>query len=134
VRRGYGTIFALALVLAACGSGPSDTALEHNQPPPTTTTTTLPPEGMAVVTISNAKFAPALLQLDLTTTWLVRWVNQDPPREYVLSINGIFESPLLAPGDSFEFDFSTLEPAIYRYNTYLGNQRIPGMIDTRPER
>ena len=45
MRRGYGTIFALALVLpawallfAACGSGPSDEALARNQPPPTTTT------------------------------------------------------------------------------------------------
>ena len=46
----------------------------------------------------------------------------------------MFESELLLPGNTFEFDFSGLEPAIYRYYTFIGNQRIPGMVDTRPER
>jgi plastocyanin len=134
VRRGYGTIIALALVLAACASGPSHDALVRNEPPPTTTTTTLPPEGVVVVTIKNGKFSPALLQIKLDETWIVRWVNEDPPREYVLTARDLFESGTLAPGDSFEFDFSTLEPGIYRYYTYIGNQRIPGSVDTRPER
>ncbi len=35
---------------------------------------------------------------------------------------------------SFEFDFSALEPEIYRYYTFIGNQRVPGMVDTRSER
>jgi hypothetical protein len=134
VRRGYGTIIALALVLAACGSGPSHDALVRNEPPPTTTTTTLPPEGVVVVTIKNGKFTPALLQIKLEESWIVRWVNEDPPREYVLTANDLFESPTLAPGDSFDFDFSTLEPAIYRYYTFIGAQRVPGSVDTRPER
>jgi len=134
VRRGYGTIIALALVLAACGSGPSDEALARNEPPPTTSTTTLPPEGVVVVTITNGKFTPALLNINLEENWIVRWVNDDPPREYVLTSRDVFESELLLPGDSFEFDFSGLEPAIYRYYTFIGNQRIPGMVDTRPER
>jgi hypothetical protein len=134
VRRGYGTIIALALVLAACGSGPSPEAVARNQPPPTTTTTTLPPEGVVVVTIKNGKFTPALLQIQLEDSQVVRWVNEDPPREYVLTARDLFESPTLLPGDSFEFDFSTVEPAIYRYYTFIGNQRVPGMVDTRPER
>jgi hypothetical protein len=134
VRRGYGTIIALALVLAACGSGPSPEAVARNQPPPTTTTTTLPPEGVVVVTIKNGKFTPALLQIQLEDSQIVRWVNEDPPREYVLAARDLFESPTLLPGDSFEFDFSTVEPAIYRYYTFIGNQRVPGMVDTRPER
>jgi len=133
VRRGYGWVIASALVLSACGSGPSPQALARNEPPPTTTTTTLPPEGVAVVTITNGKFTPALLELDLEKQWIVRWINDDPPREYVLTAKE-FESPTLLPGDSWEFDFSGLKPAIYRYRTFIGNQRIPGMVDTRPER
>jgi plastocyanin len=134
VRRGYGTIIALALVLAACGSGPSPDAVARNEPPPTTTTTTLPPAGVVVVTIKNGKFSPALLKIKLDESWIVRWVNEDPPREYVLAANDLFESPTLAPGDSFEFDFSTIDPGIYRYYTFIGNQRVPGSVDTRPER
>jgi hypothetical protein len=30
-------------------------------------------------------------------------------------------------------DFSELEPNIYRYFSFLGNNRVPGSIDTRPE-
>ncbi|MFH1330094.1 MAG: hypothetical protein ABIJ48_05530 [Actinomycetota bacterium] len=134
MRRGYGTIIALALVLAACGSGPSNEALARNEPPPTTTSTTAPPEGVVVVTITNGKFTPALLEIKLETHWIVRWVNDDPPREYVLTSRGVFESEVLLPGDTFEFDFSGREPDIYRYFTFIGNQRIPGMVDTRPER
>jgi hypothetical protein len=141
VRRGFGTIIALALVtsagalvLAACGSGPSPEALARNEPPPTSTTTTLPPQGVVIVTIKNGKFSPALLKLDLEKEWIVRWVNEDPPREYVLEARDLFTSPTLAPGDVFEFDFSTVEPAIHRYYTFIGNQRVPGSVDTRPER
>ena len=134
MRRGYGTIIALTLVLAACGSGPSDEALARNELPPITTTTTLPPEGVVVVIITNGKFTPALLNINLEENWIVRWVNDDPPREYVLTSRDVFESEVLLPGDTFEFDFSGLEPAIYRYYTFIGNQRIPGMVDTRPER
>jgi len=134
VRRGFGTIIALALVLAACGSGPSSEALARNEAPPTTTSTTLPPEGVVVVTITNGKFTPALLEIKLEEQWIVRWVNEDPPREYMLTSGDVFESPILLPGDFFEFDFSGLEPDIYRYHTFIGNQRIPGMVDTRPER
>ncbi len=134
MRRGFGTIIPLALALAACTSGPSYEALARNQPPPTTTSTTLPPEGVVIVTIENGKFTPAVLDIQLENEWIVRWVNSDPPREYVLVSGDTFESPLLLPGDVFEFDFSELEPAIYRYYTYIGNQRVPGMVDTRPER
>jgi hypothetical protein len=33
----------------------------------------------------------------------------------------------------FEFDFSTVEPAIYRQKASIGFNRIPGSVDTRPE-
>lgn len=132
MRRGFGMMVALAAILTACSSGPAAEVLEAKEPPPTTTTTTLPPEGVVVVTIKNGKFTPALLEIELEEKWIVRWVNEDPPREYVIASKDVFESPTLLPGDSFEFDFSGLEPAIYRYFTFIGNQRVPGMVDTRP--
>ena len=46
----------------------------------------------------------------------------------------VFESPVMQFGDIYEFDFSDLEPDLYRYNTFLGQQRIPGLVDTRPSR
>jgi len=133
VRRGYGTIIALALILAACASGPSPSATERNEPPPTTTTTTLPPEGVTIVRISNGTFKPSLLELDLRETWIVRWINEDE-QEYVLICRGFFESPSLALGDTYEFDFSELEPDVFHYSSTVGNAKIPGTIDTQPER
>jgi hypothetical protein len=133
VRRGYGLIIALALILAACGSGPSLEALARNEPPPTTTTTTIPPEGVVVVTISNGTFKPSLLELNLDEQWLVRWVNEDD-RAYTLFCRGVFESPELTLGDTWEFDFRTVEPDVFHYSSMIGNGKIPGTIDTQPER
>lgn len=123
------------LIATACASGPTPQALERNRIPEVTTTTEPPPEGVIVVVISNGRFAPSNLAPSLSTHWIVRWENQDPPREYVIyGRNGEFESPLLAPGDSFELDLRQLPEGLYRYYTELGNQRIPGQIDTRPNR
>ena len=132
MRRGYGLIIALALIVTACASGPSPEAIERDQAPPSTTTTTLPPEGVVIVRINNGTFKPALLQISLENQWIVRWVNEDT-REYVVAMRDQFESPTLAQGDSFEFNFRDLEPALYRYYTFSGNQRIPGQVDTRPQ-
>lgn len=134
MRRLVAILIATTLA-AACGSGPSPEALERDQLPGATTTTEPPPEGVFVVTIRNGSLAPSNVNLNLETHWIVRWENRDAPREYVLTErNGVFESPLLEPGDSFEFDFSDLEPGLYRYHTEIGAQRIPGLIDTRPAR
>lgn len=35
--------------------------------------------------------------------------------------------------DVVVFDFSTLPPAIHRYNATLGFNRVPGSVDTRPD-
>jgi len=133
-------IVVLGIAAAACSSGPSPAALERNEAPSTTTTTEPPPEGVVTVVIENGKFTPAILDIDLDDTPIVRWEHQDPPREYTLlssdrDENGdrIFESPLLQAGDTWEFDFSGLPPAIYRYNMFIGAQRIPGMIDTQED-
>ena len=86
-----------------------------------------------IVRVNNGVFRPANLRIDLAVTQTIQWINEDD-REYVIvGSGGTFESPPLAQGDTFEFDFSTLEPAIHRYNAVLGFQRIPGSVDTRPE-
>lgn len=151
MRRLIAVLAVLGLVLAACGSGPSPEALERNVAPSTTTTTEPPPEGVIIVRIENGRFAPSNLEIDLDETWLVEWHHQDAPitnqdgttveRIYQITArdrdeNGdfIFESPELAFGDVFQVDFRAFEPALYRYNTFLGMQRIPGLVDTRPSR
>lgn len=136
MRRLIGLALALALAATACGSGPSPEARAANRRPSTTTTTEPPPEDVFVVEISNGRFAPSNVKLDIGSTPIVRWENNDPPREYQIVSNpaGAFESPVILPGENWEFDFSTLETGLYRYNTFLGQQRIPGLIDTRPAR
>lgn len=125
----------IALLLGACASGPSEAALASGKIPVSTTTTEPPPEGITVVIIEGGRFRPSNLTLDLDVSWIVEWRHQDvAEREYTLEArNGEFTSGLLTPGDTFQVDFSELEPGIYRYFSFLGNNRIPGSIDTRPE-
>ncbi len=129
------SIALIAIFLSACSSGPSDTALESGKTPVSTTTTEPPPEGIVVVVIEGGRFRPSNLKLDLDEAWIVEWRHEDSAeREYMLeSRNEEFTSPPLNTGDTFEFDFSELEPGIYRYFSFLGNNRIPGSIDTRPD-
>ncbi len=88
-----------------------------------------------IVIITNGSFRPSNLDVDITKTPIVRWVHEDvAAREYTITArNGEFKSPLLTPGDTWEVDFSEFEPAIYRYFSTLGNTRVPGTVDTRPE-
>ncbi len=124
-----------ALLLTACGSGPTEAVLAAGRIPATTTTTEAPPEGVVVVTITNGSFRPSNLKLDLNEQWIVEWQHEDTDdREYVLEgRNGEFISPTLVNGDVYQWDLSELEPGIYRYFTWLGQQRVPGSIDTRPD-
>jgi hypothetical protein len=127
-------VFVAVLAIGTVvSSGPSEATQEAGRVPTTTTTTEPPPEGVVIVRLDNGVFRPSNLRIDLAETQIVQWVNEDP-REYVIvGSGGTFESPTLAQGDTFEFDFSTLEPAIHRYNALIGFQRIPGSVDTRPE-
>ena len=126
----------LALVLGACGSGPSPEALAADRAPTTTTTTEPPPEGITIVLIEGGRFRPSNLKLDLDEAWIVEWRHEDEAeREYVIEArDGEWEdSPTLSPGDTFQVDFRELEPGIYRYYSFLGNNRIPGSVDSRPQ-
>jgi hypothetical protein len=126
-----GVFVALMIVGAIMASGPSAATIAADRTPTSTTTTEPPPEGIAIVRIDNGVFRPANLKIDLDEVWIVRWINDDP-REYVMvDSDGNFEVTL-AEGDTFEFDYSTLEPGIHRYKALIGFQRIPGSVDSRP--
>lgn len=151
MRRVIGIVVVLGLVVVACGSGPSPAARERNQQPSTTTTTEPPPEGVVIVSIENGRFTPSNLEIDLSETWIVEWRHNDEPvtladgtvqsREYQIISRDrdedrefLFESPVLQFGDTFQVDFQEFPEDLYRYNTFLGNQRIPGLVDTRASR
>jgi len=128
-------VFAVFLVFAVVGSlitsSPSNAVVEADRKPTTTTTTEPPPEGVAFVQIINGAFRPAILPLDLEVVQTVLWTNEDDVT-YLLT-SSIWDDVEIEPGGQFEFDFSQLEPAIYRYNGTIGFQRIPGSVDTRPD-
>lgn len=136
MRRHVGLgVLVLALVAGACGSGPTEAVLAQGRVPQTTTTTEPPPEGVVIVTISNGAFRPSNLDVDLDVATIVEWRHEDTgDREYVIEARtGEFMSEPLNAGDRFQVDFSELPPDIYRYFAILGNTRVPGTVDTRPE-
>lgn len=120
------------MAAAACASGPSPEVAARGLRPPVTTTTEPLAEGIVLIKIFNAAFQPAVLELDPTLFPVVRWENTDDVEYTIFARNGEFESPAITPGATWEFDFSALEPAVYRYFTIRGAQSIPGLIDTRP--
>lgn len=151
MRRVIGLMIVAGLVLAGCASGPSPEAIARNEAPSTTTTTEPPPEGVVYVIINNGRFSPSNLSLQLADQWIVQWQHNDAPialadgttttREYQIISRDkkddgtpLFESPVMQYGDTFEVDFSAFPEDVYRYNTFLGAQRIPGLVDTRPSR
>lgn len=151
MRRYIGFMALVGLVATACGSGPSPEAAERNIQPSTTTTTEPPPEGVVIVSIENGRFTPSNLEIDLGETWIVEWRHNDEPvtladgtveaREYQIisrdrdeNRDFLFESPVMQFGDTYQVDFSAFPEDLYRYNTFLGAQRIPGLVDTRASR
>ena len=127
-------VFAVLVAIGSVlSSSPSEATVEAGRVPTTTTTTEPPPEGVVIVRLNNGVFRPANLAIDLEVTQTVQWINEDPREYIIVGSGGTFESPPLNQGDTFEFDFSTLEPGIHRYNALIGFQRIPGSVDTRPE-
>ena len=131
----------LMLIATTSSSGPTDAVAVAEERPPVTTTTEPPPEGIAIVKITGGAFRPSNLDVDLDVVQVVQWRHEDDPeRVYVIvsrdrDENGdpLYESPELTTGDRFEVDFSEFETDIYRYFSFLGNNRIPGTVDTRPQ-
>ncbi len=135
MRRLVVLVVAMAFITAACGSGPSPEVEARGLVPTTTTTTEPLPEGVVIVKIRNAAFSPQIVELDLKSKYIVRWVNEDAGVEYVVKERReTFVSPPLQAGDEFEIDFRSedLGPKLWRYETTRGLQRITGTIDARP--
>ena len=136
IMKSAAFVVAVFVILVVFGtlrtSGPSEATIEADNRPVVTTTTEPPPEGIVVVRIDNGIFRPANLKLDLEEIWIVRWVNDDEIEYLLQGTEDEFEATL-PPGAEFEFDFSTLEPDIHRYRAFVGFNRIPGSVDTRPE-
>ncbi len=124
---------ALALIGSARSSGPSDEVVEADRKPTTTTTTEPPPEGVSIVQIENGAFRPSILKIDVTELPIVKWRNDDDAEYLLTSSDDLWEPVTLLAGEEFEFDFSSVEVGLHRYNATIGFQRVPGTVDTRPD-
>jgi plastocyanin len=56
------------------------------------------------VEIQSISFKQETLEIPVGTT--VRWVNKDPVAHTSTSESGVWESPLIGPGETFEFTFN----------------------------
>lgn len=64
-----------------------------------------PPPGARVVEVEISGFAFGPGELRIPTGTTVRWVNRDPVGHTTTSETGAWGSPLLGPGETFEFRF-----------------------------
>lgn len=71
--------------------------------------------GSSTVSIQNTSFSPSTLNIPGGTT--VMWVNNDNVEHEVVSDNGVFDSGVLSPGESFNFTFT--EAGDYPYHCSL---------------
>lgn len=58
----------------------------------------------STVTIQNMAFNPSTLHITGGTT--ITWINKDNIAHQVVSDTGLFDSGILAPGDSFNYTFN----------------------------
>ena len=109
-RRGWGTALTVGVLLTGLVSVPGPIAAQDTPPPPeaaaTTAAATTPQ-----VTIERATFGPTTLTISVGTT--VTWANHDADLHSVASVQGLFASPGLDPGDTFAYRFTT--PGTYPY-------------------
>ncbi len=74
------------------------------------------------VTIQNLTYQPANIQVSVGTT--VTWTNLDSVQHTVTFNNGMGDSGLLSPGQSFSYTFNT--PGTYQYHCTVH----PNMVAT----
>lgn len=132
------SLVAVVLVTAACGSGPSASALESARAPATTTTTEAALEGVVVVKIEDGRISPSILKINPDEFWIVQFVHKDDPKRVyeIVFKKGEFEnSPVMNTGDIYEVDLRNLdELGIIRYRVVLEGTLtggLPGTINTR---
>lgn len=82
---------------------------ELKETPPTTAAGERP---VVEVEIQSIAFREETLEIPVGTT--VRWVNKDPVAHTSTSDDGVWESPLIGPGETFEFTFDT--PGEFTYH------------------
>ena len=72
------------------------------------------------ITIKNMTFTPATVEISAGTT--VKWVNEDLISHQVSSLTAIWfdDSPMLQPGESYEFTFETPDTLDYVCGPHAG--------------
>lgn len=76
-----------------------------------------------MISIQNTTFSPNNLTVRSGTN--VQWINNDNKQHQIVSDSGAFQSPILNPGDSYNFYFA--KSGIYGYHDAL-NSTITGTI------
>ncbi len=76
-----------------------------------------------MISIQNTTFNPNNLTIRSGTN--VQWINNDNKQHQIVSDSGAFQSPILNPGDSYNFYFA--KSGIYGYHDAL-NSTITGTI------
>ena len=76
-----------------------------------------------MISIQNTAFSPNNLTVRSGTN--VQWINNDNKQHQIVSDSGAFQSPILNPGDSYNFYFA--KSGIYGYHDAL-NSTITGTI------
>ena len=76
-----------------------------------------------MISIQNTTFSPNNLTVRSGTN--VQWINNDNKQHQIVSDSGAFQSPMLNPGDSYNFYFA--KSGIYGYHDAL-NSTITGTI------
>ncbi|MGZ3687923.1 MAG: cupredoxin domain-containing protein [Bdellovibrionota bacterium] len=100
------SLLGVTLVLISCGSGttapPSQPGIAQPQPSPTpSVTVTIAPGAMG---LGPSAFGANPMLIPVGTT--VTWINQDTAPHTATSDDGIWDSGLLQPGQSFSFQFT----------------------------
>ena len=107
-------IVAAALVVAACG-GAEETTTTAAQTPSIATTSTTEAAGDEV-NIVNLSFRPADLTVAVGST--VTWTNGDGPDHTTSSVDDVWDSGVLATGETFSVVFDTPGTFEYRCNIH----------------
>lgn len=125
MRKSVGLVFALALLLGACGGSEEGDATGEptTTSPQTTAASSDSGETEASITIANFAFSgPATVEAGTTVTV----TNEDTFGHTWTAEGGAWDSGTLAQGDSFEFTFD--EPGEYSYFCTIHPAQMTGTI------
>ncbi len=102
----------MLLTLAACGGDDDASSTSPAEPTATESAAAAPSEtAAAAITIASFSFS-GVSEVPVGTTLTV--TNDDSTSHTWTSLDGVFDSGTLAPGDSFQFTFDT--PGTFAYH------------------